>query len=62
MKVPISFLIGFFILATLQAWITLSKLGDIEVPSKLASPLVLCSGFISILICIGGSYIVIVIT
>jgi putative membrane protein len=50
--------IGLAVLATLQAYLTLSKLGPQEIPSKIAKPMVLLSGFISILICTGSSLII----
>jgi len=47
------------ILSFIQTWISLSKLGNIEIPGPLAKPFVLLSGVISILISIGATYIVV---
>jgi putative membrane protein len=46
------------ILATVQATLTIAKLGPSELPSKIAKPMVIMTGIISILICIGGAVIV----
>lgn len=46
------------VLSFLQALISLSKLSKNEIPGPLAKPLVFLSGFISILISIGATYIV----
>ncbi|PCI27400.1 MAG: hypothetical protein COB67_08585 [SAR324 cluster bacterium] len=46
------------VLASIQTWISLSKLGAIEVPGPMAKPLVFLGAFISILLSTGATYIV----
>lgn len=50
--------VGLSVLATVQAVLTITKLGPEEVPSKIAIPIVILSGIISILLCVGGVFIV----
>jgi putative membrane protein len=45
------------ILSCIQSWISISKLGKIEIPGPLAIPLVMIGGFVSILISAGATYI-----
>lgn len=46
------------ILSFIQSWISISKLGKIEIPGPLAKPLVLLGGFVSIIMSMGATYIV----
>ena len=46
------------VLAWVQSWISISKLGAIEIPGPLAKPLVMIGGFVSIVLSAGATYIV----
>ncbi len=46
------------ILAVIQTWSSLARLDPVEVPGPLAKPLVLTGGIVSILLCLGATYIV----
>ena len=50
--------VGMAVTATVQAYFTLSKLGPLEKPSKYATHIVLLTGVVSIVICVGGAWIV----
>jgi len=45
------------VLSFIQAWISISKLSDQEIPGPLAKPIVLLGGLVSIIISVGATYI-----
>ena len=60
-KIICGTLIALSIISSFQAIITISKLGDVEIPSRLSKANIYLTSVISVLLCVGGAVIVIAI-